>query len=776
MKSYLRFLSRNKVYTAIEVVGLSLAIAIALPILSYMLQIRRVNHLHPEHESIYSLSVAQLQMSSRGIGPYLQENIPEIEMTSSPSYLSAQHTFEVGGRMVSFIRYDRNFLFFFPQEFIEGGLDTESATNMAVSESFANELSKTGTVIGRTLNLNNEAYLISGIYKDNIDPRFRNFEMMLPPDKGVTELPYSGDNIMIMTFLKVREGVDIDELTKKIQKSCADYWGPMDDKGLDNPYSYKHPERYGIVPYSKLTTKDNYQLLEVGGVGFIIVTILAVLLLIFAILNYINLNVALSSRRAKEITTHKLVGAGRRQVIALFLKEALVMNIICFGFALLLSGVTGGMIEGFFKSIEMEGPVTMGYGPADITVYIIFLLLITLLTGLIPAKIVSRFTPLDIVKGVFRHYSKKRMTKVFICIQSILIILLLSMTVVFKKQYQACLDMEYNCNVDDLFYLMPDYRVNVSMVTLKSELEKHPEILAIGHTNQVPSYLTTTVREFEDQERLYLSILECESDAFDIYGFDIISINDESDLTGLWMTPEAQRVAEIYPEAFDEVIRENCGEYRSAGMLENIPYTGGQVDLTDIPVVVFVSNIKWNQLLIKTISDHKRSREVIASVYEEVTGIEVDDQYDFGAKAMYIKEINESRLAPQKALNNLMEKLLIIIAILGIMGLTGISIYFATEREKEIAIRKVFGGTVSTELRRNIMTFIRITLIANLIAIPLAVVAFDTILQYQANKVQNIWLIYVTCVMISFVTTIASVLWQTLRAARTNPAEALKKE
>ena len=144
--------------------------------------------------------------------------------------------------------------------------------------------------------------------------------------------------------------------------------------------------------------------------------------------------------------------------------------------------------------------------------------------------------------------------------------------------------------------------------------------------------------------------------------------------------------------------------------------------------------------------------------------------------AMYIKEINESELAPHKGVNDLMEKLLGIIVILGIMGLTGISIYFATEREKEIAVRKVFGGTVITELWRNTRTFIRIALIANLVAIPIAVLAFDTILIHLADKIQNLWLIYIACVMISFTIILASVLWQTIRAARTNPAESLKKE
>ena len=96
--------------------------------------------------------------------------------------------------------------------------------------------------------------------------------------------------------------------------------------------------------------------------------------------------------------------------------------------------------------------------------------------------------------------------------------------------------------------------------------------------------------------------------------------------------------------------------------------------------------------------------------------------------------------------------------------------------KKEIAVRKTFGGTKNTEIWRNLKTFIRITLIANLIAIPLAAVSFSTIMKYSADKVTNIWIIYAACAVISFAITIGSVLIQVLRAARTNPAEALKKE
>ena len=778
MKSYLRFLGRNKLYTAIEVVGLSVAIAVAVPLLSYLLRVNEVNHAHPDHENIYSLSVARMQCSSPNIGKYLQENIPEIEIVSSPSHLSAMYTCEVDGRMASYIRYDRNFFYFFPHEFVAGGLDTEAMTTMAVSESLANQLSESGNVIGRTLNLGDESYVISGIFKDCQDPRFKKYDMMIPRVENPNdyEMAYWGNNIFIMTFLKAQEGTDYEVLKKKIQEACAAYWGPMDDKEFENQYSLKRPERYDIIPYSKITVKDNYQLNEFGGSGFIIVCVIAFILLVFAVINYVNLSVALSTRRAKEIATRKLVGSGRNQVIYLFLRESLIMNLICFVLGLLFTGVTTDMISTFFQTTVSEGVITIGYSFKDICVYALFILILTLVTGLIPATIVSRFSPLDIAKGSFRYRSKKTMTKVFICIQTILTTLLLAVTLVFNAQYDKYMDMEYNCDIDDVFFLMPDWNVNLSPETLKSELEKRPEVIAVGHSTRVPSSLTAITYESADGNRIQISYIECTEGAFEIFGFDIININDPDNLTGVWMTPEAAETESIYPEMFKDMLSWNFGDYRIAGMIENIPTAGGQNNIDDFPAIVVVGDAKDNSMVIKTIDDHGKARKAIASVYEEVTGIEVQDLKEFGMTSMYIKEINAFGLAPWKGLNDLLEKLLGIIFILGVMGLTGISIYFATEREKEIAVRKVFGGTSHTELKRNLMTFVRITLIANLIAIPVAVAAFSTIMKQFADKITNIWIIYVICVLISFAISLGSVLWQTLRAARTNPAEALKKE
>ena len=111
------------------------------------------------------------------------------------------------------------------------------------------------------------------------------------------------------------------------------------------------------------------------------------------------------------------------------------------------------------------------------------------------------------------------------------------------------------------------------------------------------------------------------------------------------------------------------------------------------------------------------------------------------------------------------------------MGMTGMSVYYASERRHEISIRKVFGATTDSEIVRNVFTYIRITLISDILAIPAVYILLDVMKQTPyANTLNTLWWVYAAAISASIDIALASVLWQTLWAARTNPAEALKKE
>ena len=142
----------------------------------------------------------------------------------------------------------------------------------------------------------------------------------------------------------------------------------------------------------------------------------------------------------------------------------------------------------------------------------------------------------------------------------------------------------------------------------------------------------------------------------------------------------------------------------------------------------------------------------------------------------YIEDMIVDKIEENNSTITLLKYFAILAVLLSILGLIAMSTYFASEREKGIAIRKVFGGTMAGETRRNISEYMIITLIGSAVAVPVAWIFCGRYLEEFAYRIDlTVWP-FAVAVLLALVISLASVLWQTIRAARTNPAEALKKE
>ena len=121
--------------------------------------------------------------------------------------------------------------------------------------------------------------------------------------------------------------------------------------------------------------------------------------------------------------------------------------------------------------------------------FVILILVTSLICGIVPAMIVSRFTPLDVTKGDLRYYSKKRLSKVFICFQSFISVIVISLSLVMEVNYGKLLNVDYHCNLEDVFYLSPGTIAPGKPEELREELMKHPEIISsgmIGYNSDLP--------------------------------------------------------------------------------------------------------------------------------------------------------------------------------------------------------------------------------------------------------------------------------------------------
>ena len=200
--------------------------------------------------------------------------------------------------------------------------------------------------------------------------------------------------------------------------------------------------------------------------------------------------------------------------------------------------------------------------------------------------------------------------------------------------------------------------------------------------------------------------------------------------------------------------------------------------VTDEDYVVVYGNGGWqprSYLLIEVAGDHREAKRAIDVVYkkhcEKVFGIYIEPDFDD-----FVNNVVAMQYDKHRRQMRLIELIMAISVILSLLGLVAMSTHFASEREKTIAIRKVFGGTMQSEIRRNLKEYIIMILIANAIAIPVAVWLCKRYLEDFAYRIDLHPWIFVVTVVLSFVIAIGSVLWRIVSVARVNPVMALKKE
>ena len=758
MKSYLRFLSRNKLYTAIEVVGLSLALAFVIPLINVIADKYERSHAHEKYEDIYAVGYMGNLYTEVNFSDYLKESIPEIEMATSAM---------LGPRSI----VDKDFFYFFPFEFVEGDESfLDSRDNIAVSEKFAAMIAD-GSAMGKAVKIEDRYYTVAAVFKNSRNDILKECEILqnIAPFK---ELRENGGISSGVTFISIRKGHDRKEIESRILEAADTF-----NAGDETYMKYKEAGVFrGLVRYDELPTcMVNYgQFMKYQHGPMVLVAALLLLIFITAILNYINLNVALSTTRAKENATRKLVGATRRHLIISNLYESLAFTTACFVLGYLLSGYTGQFIKGLLAMTEFtDFSVEPIWNIRTITVSVTIIIITALAAGLAPSLMASRFSPLDITKGDFRLHSKRRLSKFFISFQTILSVVLLSVVLMADKCHRDAMKVDFNCDIEDVVYM----RVTPENAAIMlSKAAEYPEILSCGRASQVPAQGLSGAILIPDTPQFLFSHIECDRSGFETLGFEILQQNG-NDFNGLWLTPYTQSFIENDPRLLDHLYK-STGTDHIAGIVNDFP---GVAPLEGGGPYLTIASVKEEPIrtsvVFKIAGDHKKGRELVQTLFNDAQTnmIAPDGDITGMEKARYVLDILEETTAHIRLIIKMIGIVMVLVVIMSMMGLIGMSMHFMNERKNEIAVRRIFGATENGEMMRNLRFYLIMTGIASVLGICVA----EFVRQFfitLGSVPQNVWWIYVVSVALSFAISIVSVLWQTLRAARTNPAEALKKE
>ena len=780
MKTYLRFLSRNKLYTAIEFVGLSVALAFVIISFCYVVQQYAVTRENPDRERIYAVGSDKMT-NGYGMKDLISEKLPEVESVTH-FYYNKNQILKVGDEsfVSNYLYCDRDFFDFFPVQFKEGSPDDLIDGNIAfISEKLASRME--GEIIGRQLKAGKDTMTVVGIVSDLGSSLLYDADVI-----GNIATCKAGDmfrqnplfyNSNLPTFLKVTPNADRALLNEKISNLCEEAYGDHYATFFKDGISmYRMDELFFSGTKTHLKQGDRSMLRTVVIIGL--------LLLLSALINYINLNVALVGKRAKEMASRRLLGAQKSDIIWKFLGEAFAFTLCCFAVGLLIAYALVPMVNDLLKAdVAVRIPFTKGY----LIAYLLIVVLVALLAGILPAAIVSQTKPIDVVKGTFRFRSRKGLSRFFIVFQNVIPIVLMALVLTMELQMRHMVERPIGVRTDNLYFISSKVDFTRQREALADDLRSLPCVKELANTANIPTITNMTAllsRKGEAAKNVHVNFFVCDTVAFRLLDFQVVEKFHDPDENSGWMTESSVAGLTGLPYGnynYDTIMawkQENtnidiCGVIKDFNMLDALHATD-----EDYSIVIGSAGFygsKPNHFLLDIVGDHDEAKRAINAVYEkhskEALGTYMEPDCNDFVKNVIAKKYDETRRQMR-----LIELIMAISVILSLLGLVAISTHFASEREKTIAIRKVFGGTMQSEIRRNLKEYIIMILIANVIAIPVAVWLCKRYLEDFAYRIDLHPWIFVVTVALSFVIAIGSVLWQIVSVARVNPVTALKKE
>ena len=790
MKSYLKFLSRNKLYTAIEAVGLAVSLAFVILIGSYVVQQYEVAHESPQWKRTFVLGSDDFLGLTYWDKEELEMSIPEVEAATHVAALW-QPVIQKGEEPIqaSGIEADADFFKVFPEyHLLEGSLeDFVSKEDVLISVSLARKIS---AQIGQTIKVDKTDRTIKGIYADFDGAFFMPADIITNiTNSWALEQGKVFNSIgNYTTWFWVREDADLADVQSKVKallhKNYDASWGA---EKVDAWKAYRMDEAFFFTGSSNgLTRTGNVQLLR-------LLTIVVLLLLLSAIFNYVNLSLALTGKRAKEMATRRLLGADRTGILWKYIGESVAFTAVCFAAALLLADLLAPMVNSLVSNSDPD-ELMLGIGdtsvrlsfmmtPGYVLAYLAGILVLGVINGLLPAFAASRYEPIDVIKGTLRRRNKMILNKVFIVVQNVLSVFLIAMALVMEVQMRHMLTRPMHAATDNLYYIEYSAQNYDAMRLFKDKVERLPFVTKAGVGRGIPGLINMTMGiKVDEEHRVDMPVIVCDSTYFQLLGMEVEEDFGHPLVHSMWMSRSAFNTAAVSDTStvFPRRIRMNGAQPEFiGGIIHDFPArpaSEGSINPNGSVIVTRVEELYYaNCLLIGTTGEEKTYEDQILQAYREfrleTSGVE-EPAWRYG----FIKDINRKQLAPVQRTLRLVELFAVLSVLIALLGLLAMSTYFADENTKQIAVRKVFGSDVSHETWRNVRSYMVLTGIACVIGIPLAIWAARLYLQRFAYRVEGYGWVFVVAVIISLAIAFGTVLWQTLKAARTNPAIELKKE
>lgn len=796
MKYFFRFLKNNPLYAVINVVGLALSLMFVILIGDYTYRQFSIDKWHKNHERIYVLGTenGNSLLSWPDCAHSLKDRYPEVEDVCCVYMHNGKikHEDKVyeesqGDNAGNIMLADSNFFRFFDFKMIDGDRETalDSPEKCVVTESLAKALFPDGNALGQPLQIEGTRYVfvsddngdpydsslvytVSGVIKDldktvflNETAVIANFERA-PQVLGYrlrNDLMASGPLGSTLSFLMLRPGASLEDKIEDLTSYCIESI-PV--------FNFYGNTKAAIIPLDDLmfapqNTGAGLQTGDKSLLGILLAVVLAILM--FAVTNYINLTVANTGFRAKEMATRRLLGSDGLGISLELIGESTLMVFISFiiggALALLLEDKMAVLFKG---KIDILKDINF----STVSVSLLFIVLTGIISGIMPTISLSKYKPIDVVKGSFRYHSKMVLSRIFIILQNVITMTMMTATLTILLQMNHLVKAPLGYNTENIYRVSSD-----NPEVLRNALKSQPFIQGIGSfsgTSLDGNYCSMSTRKDKDNNNLLVYLTTWDKEFIDIMGINLVKDNHLSGDVKYINEELAGKLS--LGDGESEVTWGDGSVTQVAGVFSNFhmtnildPYQPFMITVKD------TDEIEDPNFMVKT-DGSPDARKKLCDLIKEVDGTTEDldwklQSVDDNIKASLNEEKNTMRIV------SIFTGVAVLISILGFIGM---SLFFIRQRKKEIGVRRIMGSTTNEVLSLLLTKFCAPLLVSFIFAVPLSWFIMDKWLESFSYRIGLSPWIFIASGAVSLLIAVVSIFFQTLHAAHSNPADAIRAE
>ena len=777
MSTYLKFLSKNKLYAVIEALGLSVALGFVILLASYARTEFSVGARQPLSKQLYAIGMGECIGMTYGTAEEFFPSVPEItSWTRVGAYGDADVIVNDDYYSAEAVCVDTNFLQLF--DYTISGCNRNcilaGLNDVILSEKFAHEAFGSSDPVGRTIEVGKNKFTVTGVIQDFGPYDELEYYDIFLSIRQLEDMVQRMDNFgMVNTFVTLQDGASPDAVAEKLLDKYVDYWKDFYTRdGSGGNFLWGSTlTRLDQLYFSKI---DIYSPLRHGDRKIVEVLLaVALILLISAIFNYINLTVAQTGKRAKEMATRRLLGESSGSIVCRYLMESFLFTFVCMLFGALIALLFKGWIENLLGTTIVLVP-----DAATIAVGVIVLVLVSVLSGILPALMVSRFKPIAVVKGDFRFRSKMVFSKVFIVCQNIIstVLIAVALTMTLQMRHLVSLPVGYNTDLLSVSSWALGYNNMAAQEALHQRLQALPQVETAAMVAQTPSSCGSNGVHIEGEEMSWLQMPGVDSTGFRLLGFKVIEqYSDPIDGT-CWFTEEAQRRYGITAEnrtvgtnKYGEPQYECCGiiaDFRARDPLyKPMPDSHRAVqNRSDVCI----------SHLLKVRGDRAEALNAVREAWRDVAKeyIGVPRETDI----YYIDDFLADSLTGTRNTMKLVMTFMVLAILISALGLFAMSVYYTEQQARQIALRKIFGSGVKAAAWKLSKSFILMTAVAVVIAVPVCIWSMRYYLADFYNAIAFPWWVILVAAALTFLISFVSIISRTWSSAAENPVEVLKQD